>query len=199
MTSVPTSCRSAAALIVGILVSSATFVAACLSTAAVAGLFLSSPATAGQGDKAGWQYRVEQSDGGDHQYLTYFGRDNGPRMLAFTCERDNDTFSVAAEDLSELVGPLARATMVLSSGPAKFTLPGIVDANPDTGALGFLAEIPLSDGGIQRLVQTMPPLLLSGQPIRVSFGSRTREIPPVTGMLDPAKRFLRECFAPQQN
>lgn len=188
MTSVPISHRFATGL-AGVLV----------SALALADLVGPSAALAAQGNKAGWQYRVEQVDGGEHQYLTYYGRDNGPRMLAFSCERDNDTFEIAAEDLSELVGPLARATMVLTSGPAKFTLPGVVDKNPDTDALGFFAEIPLSNGGFQQLVQTMPPLLLSGQPIKVGFGSRTREIPPVKGLLDPAKRFLRECFAPQQN
>lgn len=187
MTSVPISRRAISASVAGLLVACTPLAAICLATVA----------QAAQNTKAGWQYRVEQVDGGEHQYLTYYGRDNGPRMLAFSCERDNDTFAIAAEDLSELVGPLARATMQLSSGPAKFTLPGVVDKNPDSGALGFLAEIPLSNGGFQQLVQTMPPLLLSGQPIKVSFGSRSREIPPVKGLLDPAKRFLRECFAPQ--
>jgi hypothetical protein len=187
MTSVPISPRFATGL-AGVLV----------SALGLADLLGPSAALAAQGTRAGWQYRVEQVDGSDHQYLTYYGKDNGPRMLAFSCERDNDTFAIAAEDLSELVGPLARATMQLSSGPATFTLPGIVDKNPDSGALGFLAEIPLSNGGFQQLAQTMPPLLLSGQPIKVNFGSRSREIPPVKGLLDPAKRFLRECFAPQQ-
>lgn len=154
-------------------------------------------ADAGPADKAGWQFSVTQSDGGEHHYLVYVERDGGPRMLALACERDNDTFSVAAEDLSELVGPIARATMVLSSGPATFTLPGVVDPNPETRALGFLAEIPLSNGGFQQLTRTLPPLLLSGQPIRIAFGGRSREIPPVKGLLDPAKRFLRDCFAPQ--
>lgn len=189
MTTVPIFRRLAAGLIAGFLAS-----ATCLGVS-----FVASEALAGPGDKAGWQYRVEQVDGGEHQYLTYFGRENGPRMLAFSCERDNDTFAIAAEDLSELVGPLARATMALSSGPARFTLPGIVDKNPDTGAIGFLAEIPLSNGGFQQLVRTLPPLLVSGQPIKVGFGLRTREIPPVTGLLDPAKRFLRECFAPPKD
>lgn len=161
------------------------------------GLPLSMSAFAGQEDKAGWQFRVVQVDGGEHQYLVYADRDGGPRMLALSCERDNDTFSIAAEDLSELVGPVARATMILSSGPATFTLPGIVDPNPETKALGFLAEIPLSNGGFQQLTRTMPPLLLSGQPIKIAFGGRSRDIPPVKGLLDPAKRFLRDCLAPQ--
>lgn len=168
---------------------------ALLAIALVAGL--AGSAAAAQGDPAGWQYRIEKTDGGEHQFLVYVARQNGPRALTLGCERDIDTFAIYAEDLSELVGPVSHATMMLSSGPATFTIPGITEPDPETQVLGFVSEIPLSGGGFQQLARTIPPLLSSGKPITIRFGTRTRELPPVTGFLDPAGRFMRACFAGQ--
>jgi hypothetical protein len=155
---------------------------------------LGAPANAAPGDTAGWQFRVEGEGDGERQFLIYAAKTDGPRILTFACERDIDTFGFYAEDLGDLVGPLARATMALSSGPAKFSIPGVIDADPETNALAFVSEIPQSNGGQRQLAATLAPLLLSGKPIHMAFGAKARDLPPVVGLLAPAKRFLRSCF-----
>jgi hypothetical protein len=153
-----------------------------------------SAALAASGDVAGWQYRVEGEGETEREFLIYVQRDDGPRVLTLACERDIDTFGFLAEDLGDLVGPLARATMTLSSGPAKFTLPGVVEPDPDTNALGFVAQVPQSNGGQQQLMAVLAPMLTLRQPIHLGFGKKERDLPPVTGLPDPAKRFLKGCF-----
>jgi hypothetical protein len=152
------------------------------------------PAVAAPGDKAGWQFLTEGTGEGERQFLIYVERDNGPRVLTLACERDIDTFGFYSEDLLDFVGPIAKATMTLEGGPARFTIPGVIEADPDTQALGFVAQLPPS-GGEQRLEATLVPLLVSKTPIHLSFGKRSRELPPVTGLFDPARRFLRGCFS----
>jgi hypothetical protein len=153
-------------------------------------------ADAAQGDKAGWQLYIEGSGETEHQFLAYVQRDNGPRLLTFACERDIDTFGFYSEDLGELSGPIARASMTLSSGKTNFNIPGSIQAAPDTQAVSFVAEIPQSAPVQQeRLANALAALLLTGEPVRMAFGPKSRELPPVKGMLDPAKRFLRSCFS----
>jgi hypothetical protein len=166
--------------------------AICVSMAFIA---YTHSATAADGDKAGWQLRVEGEGEAERQFLIYAQRDNGSRVLTFACERDIDTFGFYAEDLGDLVGPIAKATLTISSGPAKFSIPGVIEPNPDTEAVGFVAEVPqnLLDQR-QQMVQALAPLLLSNQPIHMAFGAKSRDLPAVSGMLDPAKRFLRSCF-----
>jgi hypothetical protein len=172
-----------------------------LPTTALAALLCLAPAlasvrsaAAAQGDRAGWQFRIEGNGDTEREFLTFVGRDDGARILTFACERDIDTFGFYAEDLGDLVGPLAKATMSLASGSATFTIPGIIEPDPDTNALGFVAEVPQSNGGQQQLDAALTPLLLSGKPIHMAFGAKARDLPPVVGLLDPAKRFLRSCF-----
>jgi len=151
-------------------------------------------AGAAQGDRIGWQFRVEGDGDTEREFLTYVAHDDGPRILTFACERDIDTFGFYAEDLGDLVGPLAKATMSLASGPATFTIPGIVEPDPDTNVLGFVAQVPQSNGGQQRLAAALTPLLMAGKPIHMAFGTKARDLPPIVGLLGPAKRFLRSCF-----
>jgi hypothetical protein len=153
-------------------------------------------AAAAPGDKAGWQFRIEGEDESEQQYLIYAERDDGPRILTLACKRNIDTFGFYAEDLRDLVGPVAKATMVLKGGPATFTIPGDIEPDPETQALGFAAEMPRSRAEL-KLEETLTAMLLTGQPIRMSFGTKSRDLPPVKGMLDPAKRFLRSCFRQQ--
>jgi len=165
-----------------------------LSTALAAMCGSVLPAAAAQGDKAGWQFRIEGEGDSERQFLIYAARDNGARILTFACERDIDTFGFFAEDLGDLGGPLAKATMALAGGPATFNIPGVIEADPETGALSFVAEVPQSNGGQQRLARALAPMLLSGKPLRMTFGAKSRELPAVTGIFDPARRFMRACF-----
>ncbi len=166
----------------------------CLAISVLAQTAARETALAAPGDGAGWQYLAEGTGDEEHEYLTYVEHADGPRQLTFACKRDIDTFGFLAEDLSDLIGPRDKATLTLSSGIAKFSIPGSIEPDPETQAAGFLAEVPQSNGGQSQLAAALQQLLLSGKPIHMAFGPKSRDLPPVTGLLDPGRRFMRACF-----
>ena len=62
--------------------------------------------------------------------------------------------------------------------------------------LAFIAQIPLSAATVRQLAVTIVPMLESHRPITLAFGARARDLPPVAGLPDPARRFVSLCFGP---
>ena len=158
-----------------------------------AALLTAFPADALEASRPGWQIDTE---GPDRVYLSYAPSNNAPRSLLLACLKDESTFGFYADDLSEIAGPAAHATMQLRGGPATFTVPGEITPDPETGLVAFVAQMPVPPWAMPRLAQTLIPLMLSRQPIRITFGEKTRELPPIAGLPDPAHRFATLCFGP---
>ncbi len=148
-------------------------------------------ARAEEGDRAGWRLLTDPRG---RAFLTYVGVDNGPRLLTLACLGDVGSFAFYSEDLADIVGPAERATLELSSGPAKFTVPGAIEPDALSGKLGFSAEIVVDPRKLETLAASMRPLLQSKEPMVLAFGRNRRELPPIAGLPDPGKRFATLCF-----
>ncbi|MDR3493814.1 MAG: hypothetical protein P4L82_04360 [Ancalomicrobiaceae bacterium] len=157
------------------------------------GLGLVRPAAAADGDFAGWHLRA---DGDDRLMLYYAAKDDGPRLVAFACMRDIATFGVYSEDLADILGPRDKAVMHLTGGGgSKFNAPGLVIVDETTGSLSFTAEVPIANPTARaELGAVLRPLLKAKGSIGLSFGRTTRQLPAVTGMPDPLRRFGLFCF-----
>ena len=65
-----------------------------LSTALAAMCGSVLPAAAAQGDKAGWQFRIEGEGDSERQFLIYAARDNGARIARESTGRTSATPSL---------------------------------------------------------------------------------------------------------
>ncbi|MDR3376355.1 MAG: hypothetical protein P4L98_21745 [Ancalomicrobiaceae bacterium] len=159
---------------------------------AIAGMGLAPPAGAANGDLAGWHVNADNDD----QLKLYFAaKDDGPRLVAFACMRDIATFGIYSEDIADIAGPRDKAVLHLSGGGVNFSAPGLIDASDTTGAPTFAAEIPIGDPQARvRLAAVLTPLLKAKGPIALSFGRAARQLPAVTGIPDPYRRFVSFCF-----
>lgn len=166
---------------------------AALLLGCLAGVVAPAPASADEGDPAGWSVRTDPRR---RAFLVATETAGGPRLLTVACLRDVDTFAIytgALPGLAERTGP---ADVVLSVADAEFTLTGTIEAE------GFSGERDLDTAGRKALARDLRRVLDAPGPVVVTVGDAPaieiplEPLPPRAGIAGPLATFAKICFGP---
>jgi hypothetical protein len=154
----------------------------------VLAIVAAAPATANQGDKAGWSFVTDQQK---RAVLIFVPTKDGPRSLTIGCLRASEIFEVLVEDVAKARTPVTGVALTLTNGQARFEA---------RGEIGFFASTKSFDSNaiadaatLRRIRDTLVPVLEGPGPIVLTLGSLTRELP-VAGLADALKHFKPACF-----
>ena len=150
---------------------------------------LAMPAHGKPGDKQGWTLTT---DARKRAVLFYVPAKDGPRILTFTCLR-NDSFEIQFEGATADRKQRTDIPLTLTNGQASYVARGEIGHFTGTSALTYDSQMIGDAKTFGQIRQGLLPVLEGPGPIVAKLGSITRELA-VAGIGDPLKRFRAACF-----
>jgi hypothetical protein len=147
------------------------------------------PALGKPGDKQGWTLTT---DARKRAVLFYVPAKDGPRILTFTCLR-NDSFEIQFEGATTDRKDKTNVPLTLTNGQASYEARGEIGHFTGTSALTYDSQTIGDAKTFGQIRATLLPVLEGPGPIVAKLGSVTRELA-VAGIADPLKRFRAACF-----